>query len=119
MSKGTEQQRREDFDRRRADMGRAMRFYSLEPRDDGETAERLINVHGMLWCALDSRYDFGARPLMSEVAMDLGVNDELTRLILSGKREPSKAFLDAVGYERVVLYRQKPIATSIRQGSPK
>ena len=103
--RGTDLQRREAFDRLRSGLGSDMRFYSLEPRD-GEPAERLTNASGMLWMALSDRYDYLVRPLMSEVAADLGVNDELTRLILRGKREPSKAFLDAVGYERVTLYRR-------------
>ena len=108
--RGTELQRREAFDRRRSEQGRRMRFYSLEPRE-GEAAERLVNADGVLWMALSDRYDFNVRPLMSEVAADLGVNDELTRLILLGKRKPSKAFLDAIGYERVTLYRRKQPAT--------
>ncbi len=60
-----------------------------------------------MWMALDHRYGDFERPLMSEIAADFGVNDELARLILLGKREPSKAFLDAIGFERVTLYRRK------------
>lgn len=107
MSKGSEKQRREDFDRLRLEMGRRTEFYSLEKRDPSVADDRLVNADGMMWMALDNRYGHHELPLMAEVAADFGVNDELTRLILIGKREPSKAFLDAVGYERVMLYRRK------------
>lgn len=105
MSKGKEAERRIGFEKARHDMGRQMTFYSEESREGGMTGKRLTNSDGMLWMALSDRYG-DDRPLMSEVAADLGVNDELTRVILQGKREPSKAFLDAVGYERVTLYRR-------------
>lgn len=109
MGKGTERERREAFEKRHFEMGRRMRFYGLEKRG-GDFDDRLVNSDGMLWMAIDHKYGpsgLNERPLMSEVAADLGINDELTRLILLGKREPSKAFLDAVGYERVMLYRRK------------
>ncbi len=106
MAKGTERHRREAFDRQRFEMGNRTEFYSLERRSPAVAPDRLVNADGMIWCALSAEYPV-ERPLMSEVAADFGVNDELTRLILLGKREPSKAFLDAVGYERVTLYRRK------------
>ncbi len=107
MGKGTERERREGVEKLRTAMGARMEIYKLLPRHDAEPlSEPLKNVDAMLWAVLSARYGF-ERPLMSEIAADFGVNDELTRLILLGKREPSKAFLDAVGYERVMLYRRK------------
>lgn len=49
---------------------------------------------------------FGERSY-ADVGRDLGLSDEFVRQVLTGLREPSRAFLDAVGYERVVLYRKK------------
>lgn len=107
MSTGTDAQRREAFDRRRMELGRQMEIYQHQPRS-GAPGARLFNASGMLWAVLDRRYGvFDERPLMSEVARDFGANNELARMILLGKREPSKAFLDAVGWERVTLYRPK------------
>jgi len=89
-------------------MGHRMVIFDRRWRSGEEPVrDALYNADGMLWNALESRYGYNLRPLMSEVAADLGVNDELTRVILLGRREPSKAFLDAVGWERVTLYRRK------------
>lgn len=110
MGKGTERERREAFEKLRSAIGGRMESFDLCPRSAAASAASgpLMNSDGMLWHVLSSRYGADQdRPLMSEVASDLGVNEELTRLILLGKREPSKAFLDAVGYERVMLYRRK------------
>lgn len=107
MNKGTERQRREAVDQLRSEMGRRMVIFDQRPRNHEDKLERLDNVEGMIWNSLETRYGHNEHPLMSEIAADFGVNDELTRLILLGKREPSKAFLDAVGYERVMLYRRK------------
>lgn len=107
--KGTERQRREAVDHIRSEMGRRMVIFDQRRRNshDGDP-ERLDNAEGMIWNVLENRYGYSEHPLISEIAADFGVNDELTRLIILGKRKPSKAFLDAVGYERVTLYRRKP-----------
>lgn len=107
MTKGTELQRRDAVNMMRSEMGLRADIYDQRPRWTRSEPDVLFNAEGMLWLALYDRYGDHEKPLMSEVAADLGVNDELTRLILLRKREPSKAFLDAVGYERVVLYRKK------------
>lgn len=44
----------------------------------------------------------------AEMARRLGLNPEVVRVVMTGSREPSKTFLDAVGFERVVLYRPIP-----------
>lgn len=36
----------------------------------------------------------------------LGLSAGFVGMVLKGSREPSKAFLEAVGFERVVLYRR-------------
>lgn len=38
------------------------------------------------------------------IARELGLSPEFIRLILQGAREPSGAFLEAIGCKRVVLY---------------
>lgn len=40
-------------------------------------------------------------------AESLGVSEAYLSDILNGRREPGKRLLDAVGFERVVLYRWK------------
>lgn len=96
----SDRERRENLSRIRHEAGRGMEFY----RPGGSLADEgsLINADGLRWLNSGSLLD---TPTIAEVARDLGVNDEVLRLTLIGKREPSKAFLDAVGYERVVLYR--------------
>lgn len=41
------------------------------------------------------------------MAADTGLSAGFIGMVLSGAREPSKAFLKAFGYERVTLYRRK------------
>lgn len=43
----------------------------------------------------------------SAIGRALDLSDEFVRMVLLRKREPSKAFLQATGYERVTLYRRK------------
>lgn len=43
----------------------------------------------------------------TELGAALGVSAGFVGSLLQGKREPSKKFLDAIGYERVALYRPK------------
>lgn len=43
----------------------------------------------------------------ADIGRALSLSDEFVRLVLLGGREPSKAFLEATGYERVVRYRKK------------
>lgn len=43
----------------------------------------------------------------ADLSREFGLSDEFVRLVLTGGREPSKAFLAVTGYERVVLYRKK------------
>lgn len=43
----------------------------------------------------------------ADIGRELDLSDEFVRMVLLGKREPSKAFLRATGYERVVMYRKR------------
>lgn len=40
-----------------------------------------------------------------EIGRQFNITDEFARAVLKGLREPSKKFLKAAGYERVVRYR--------------
>ncbi len=100
----SDRERRDRVSALRLEAGRRMQFFQL----GGSSADpnSLINADGLRWRTLD-RYGLDDHPNLAEIARDLGLNDEFTRLILIGKREPSKAFLDAIGYERVMVYRRR------------
>lgn len=48
------------------------------------------------------------------IASTMKLSAGFVGMVLSGAREPSKAFLEAVGFERVVFYRMKSISRRIR-----
>lgn len=60
--------------------------------------EQYVGPHG--------RYPFG-RFIYSEVDRDLGLPDGTTQLMMTKRREPTKKFVAAAGFEKVVLYRRK------------
>lgn len=43
----------------------------------------------------------------AEIGQRLGMSAGFVGMVLSGHRPPSKKFLEAVGVERVILYRSK------------
>jgi hypothetical protein len=45
------------------------------------------------------------------IGLALGLSAGFVGMILGGTREPSKAFLKAIGFERVVRYRRKTSAS--------
>lgn len=47
----------------------------------------------------------------ADIGRTLSLSDEFVRMVLLGTREPSRAFLEATGYERVVRYRKKGAVT--------
>lgn len=59
------------------------------------------------WHGPSGRNPWGKTPY-SEIARDLGIDQELLRQTMLGLRDPAATFLDAAGYERVILYRRKP-----------
>lgn len=96
---------RETIEKLRRNMLRNMEF----ARPGGSFADNnfMVSADGVKWSYLDYLYGMFGTPTYAEIARDIGMNDEHLRLILLGKREPSKAFLDAAGYERVTFYRRK------------
>lgn len=100
-----DQDRRDRVETLRRGMLRNMTFAT--PGGSFADTDFLVSSDGVKWSFLDSLYGMFGRPTYAEIARDLGINDEHLRLILLGKREPSAAFLEAAGYERVVFYRRK------------
>ncbi len=50
----------------------------------------------------------------------LGLSAGFVGMVLNGSRQPSKAFLDAIGWEAVTLYQMRTVALSSTQsGEPK
>lgn len=49
---------------------------------------------------------------MASWAAKHGMSAEYVRLVLNGHREPAKAVLDAIGWERVSAYRERPTAVA-------
>lgn len=45
-----------------------------------------------------------------QIADEMYLTPSFVGMVLNGAREPSKAFLDAAGFERVTLYRLKRVA---------
>lgn len=105
MSK-TEEERRAAVDElRRGFLQKAA--FATEGVGSFAGAAVLVNADGVKSSYLGYRYGMFDRPTYAEIARDLGMNDEHLRLIMLGKREPSAAFLNAAGFERVVFYRWK------------
>lgn len=106
MSQRTDRERRDKVSELRTAALRETQFF----KPGGSFADKhppLVNASGMIGQILLVKYGHHEFPTMAEIARDFRVNDELMRVILLGTRAPSKAFLEAVGYERVVLYRRK------------
>lgn len=106
MSGRSENARRASLDDLRRDFMRNTTF-ATEGVGSFVDADVLVNAAGVKSSYLGYRYGMFERPTFAEIARDLGMNDEHLRLIMLGKREPSSAFLEAAGFERVVLYRWK------------
>lgn len=101
----SDQDRRDNVENLRRSMLKNMNF----ARPGGSFADEgfLVSADGVKWSHMDRLYGIFGRPTFAEIARDIGMNDEHLRLIMIGKREPSTAFLEAAGYERVVFYRRK------------
>jgi hypothetical protein len=73
----------------------------------------LVSADQLRWHVEDMwRYKRGLT--YAQLGERFGVSDEFVRAVLTGIREPSKAFLEAVGFERVTLYRSKSVGDRIR-----
>jgi hypothetical protein len=44
-----------------------------------------------------------------QIGREFGLSTDFVGMVLKGSREPSQAFLDAFGFERVTLYRLKSV----------
>lgn len=87
------------------------KFYGPSPKGLSDP-EILFEAEMVRWLIKDKyigphgKYPFG-RMIYAEVDRDYGLPDGTTQLMMGRKREPSKRFLDAAGFEKVVLYRRK------------
>lgn len=86
-------------------------FYA--PSEDGfNRTDIMFDAETLRWHFCDHWYGPAGKfatekPNCAELGRELGLSDEFVRQVLNGSREPSKAFLEAAGYERVTLYRRK------------
>ncbi len=65
----------------------------------------LTNANGVR-VIVSHRYPYEEGYTFTYLGKTLGLSDEFVRSVLNGSREPSRAFTDATGFERVVLYRR-------------
>jgi hypothetical protein len=73
----------------------------------------LVSADQVRWFVYDEwRYKHGLT--YEQLGERFGVSDEFVRAVLNGIREPSKAFLEGAGFERVTLYRMKSVGDRLR-----
>lgn len=68
----------------------------------------LVTADHMRWYLAECRYEDMTDQQIGE---HLGLSAGFVGMVLKGTRPPSRAFLDAAGFEKVTLYRMKSIRT--------
>ncbi len=71
-----------------------------------------------LCSAEEVRYYISRHPVYAgmtdkQLGEKLGLSAGFVGMVLKGTREPSKAFLDAIGWEAVPMYRMKSVASRL------
>lgn len=67
----------------------------------------LLNADELRWHVEVMRFPIEDGFTHERIAQETGLTAAFVGMVLSGAREPSKAFLKAIGFERIMLYRPK------------